>query len=757
MGDQTCSPNWRFDPLRISIEGVQSIQFKHGGQIMAGKTKAERVAEYLKMIADPEELVESLPPDSMLESLEVAGLESTGGGLATHDKVRSGLEKIARGFDPSDEEAGQLEAIIIPDKRPAAFIRNGTYTISHKLWQHLEKPEFRKCIEAAIPSIGRVELPDNPSIPFGGTGFIVGDGLMMTNRHVANLFASGLGTRVQFKPDESAAIDFKREYGSEDSLAVRVEKVLMIHPHWDMALLKVSGLPVSVKPLNLTVRNPEELNKLEVVAIGYPAFDPRNSAAEQQTIFGGVFNVKRLLPGKLNGRQEYPSFRHTVSAMKHDCTTLGGASGSALIDVKTGEVVGLHFAGAYLESNYSVPMFELARDSRVVQAGLNFKGPVIPTTEWAAAWTIADRFGSESIGDPSPGDTTLVATTNGGAVVAGGRVGSGQVVTFTIPLNVTVSLGNLAAPASTAPASSGDAVVEKVPLIYPDLQKRKGYDPDFLKLSGDVTVPMPELTPKGLKLAAKLEDGTPHLKYHRFTVVVHKVRRLALFTAANVDWRPQSRLIDDRKPSRKELNGFDKDAAEDWVTDPRIPFDHQLPDYFYTKDGGAFDKGHLVRRDDVAWGKTFEEMQKGNGDTFHTTNCSPQTARFNQSKFKGFNWGELENMVEKQTSAEKVCTISGPVLDPEDKFFHGKIKSGVEVSIQIPSRFWKIIIANKGGKPQAFGFVLDQDLSEVDLHEELIVPEAWKKFMKPLKEIEEFFDGLATLGPILKWDQFKKA
>ena len=88
-------------------------------------------------------------------------------------------------------------------------------------------------------------------------------------------------------------------------------------------------------------------------------------------------------------------------------------------------------------------------------------------------------------------------------------------------------------------------------MIFPDLHKRKGYDPDFLKLSGDVIVPMPELTSKGLKLAAKLDDGSPHLKYHKFTVVIHKQRRLALFTAANVDWRKQSREIDGKKPSRK--------------------------------------------------------------------------------------------------------------------------------------------------------------------------------------------------------------
>ena len=41
--------------------------------------------------------------------------------------------------------------------------------------------------------------------------------------------------------------------------------------------------------------------------------------------------------------------------MTHDSSTLGGNSGSALIDVATGRVVGLHFAGRYLEANYAVP------------------------------------------------------------------------------------------------------------------------------------------------------------------------------------------------------------------------------------------------------------------------------------------------------------------------------------------------------------------------------------------------------------------
>ncbi len=93
----------------------------------------------------------------------------------------------------------------------------------------------------------------------------------------------------------------------------------------------------------------------------------------------------------------------------------------------------------------------------------------------------------------------------------------------------------------------------------------------------------------------------------------------------------------------------------DW----RIPKDHQLPDVFFNEDRGAFDKGHLVRRDDVCWGSTFKDIQKGNGDTYHTTNCSPQTAAFNQAAKGEDNWGDLEDLVGKETRAEKVDHLLG--------------------------------------------------------------------------------------------------
>ena len=688
-------------------------------------TQEERVRRLkimLSQVAGPGGL------ESLSVSTPAAGYESLSESPETaRDTLMTAVRKLRSGGSLSPDEAFGLEAIVLPDKRPVVFIRNNVFDpLPMDDWVHLNKPDVHARLEPLFTSIGRVELPTTPSIPYGGTGFLVGPDLLITNRHVARLFTDGLGSRLRYHSGGSA-VDFKREDGtplSDTSARVEVAGVVMIHPYWDVALLKVVGLPASAQPLPLSVLAPEAILGRDVVVVGYPARDYRNPFDIQDRIFELKYGVKRMQPGKVQRRDRIQSFENDVDAMTHDSSTLGGNSGSAVIDVATGTIVGLHFAGEYLKANYGVPTYELARDNRVVAAGLNFQGSVAPTTAWASSWVRVDA-GPEDIPKPdhlipppptpSPSLTTLAA---------------GAMVSFTIPLNVTISVGTpvMVGAASPTDPAAADASVEKVPVIYPSIESRVGYRNDFLDLADGKTVPMPQLTSAGKATAAKLDDGTQVLHYHKFSLVMHKKRRLSLFTAANVDWRPQKRKIDGRKPSRKELDGFTGNEREDWVIDSRIPFDHQLPDHFYTRDGGSFDKGHLVRRDDVAWGDSFEDMQKGNGDTFHTTNCSPQTAEFNRGGSRDFNWGALEDMVQQETKAEKVCVFFGPVLDDGDRFFHGLVKSRAEVSIQIPKSFWKIIVANNDGEPAAFGFVLHQALLGVDLHDELAVPNAWKNY-----------------------------
>lgn len=55
----------------------------------------------------------------------------------------------------------------------------------------------------------------------------------------------------------------------------------------------------------------------------------------------------------------------------HDCTTLGGNSGSVAFDYTGGQAVGLHFGGSYLKANYAVPASVVAERlaGRVVDNG----------------------------------------------------------------------------------------------------------------------------------------------------------------------------------------------------------------------------------------------------------------------------------------------------------------------------------------------------------------------------------------------------
>jgi endonuclease G, mitochondrial len=714
---------------------------------MNRKERITRLRTMLRQVtegADVETLLREpvLPSAGRLESMSWSEDEG-------REHVNRAVEKIVLDKELADPEIFALEAIVMPRERPVVFIQNGTYGHLPDPWSHFAENAISGRLMAAIPSIGRVELPDNPRLPYGGTGFVVGQRLLMTNRHVAELFTNGLGLRgLTFRSGQSAALNFRREKGDaeDDQRAfVRVEQVVMIHPYWDMALLRIDELPRGVVPLKLAVCPPEELIGREVAVIGYPARDDRSDLALQDRIFEQTYNVKRLQPGKIRVREKIFSFGNLVNATTHDSSTLGGNSGSAIIDVTTGEVVGLHFAGVYLKANYAVPTYELARDSRVVDAGVNFMGTVPSTTDWAAAWRLADQDEDSAVSPTQASPATIQQSVKISSP-SGPRV-DGLTTTWMIPLRVSVTLGD-----GVLGLIAGAAQIEamRIPIIHGNIESRRGYQSNFLDLSDD-EIPLPTLTEAGRKVAATFDDGAIELKYHKFSVVMHKKRRLALFTASNIDWRESSRMIDGRKPSRKELTGLGPNDQEQWVTDERIPDAHQLPDVFFTKDGGAFDKGHLVRRDDVCWGSTFDDIQMANGDTYHTTNCSPQVASFNQSAKGEDNWGDLENLVQKQTKAEKAIVFAGPVLAEDDPIFIGRDKRG-EVHIQIPRKFWKIIVVKGDDGPEAFGFTLEQDLSAVPT--EFIVPSQWKRYMCKIVDIEHLLNNLAKLSDLRRIDQF---
>jgi endonuclease G len=679
--------------------------------------KQQLVRQYLEHIS-PDHSIESLGAGSSLK----ATLESIEGEKA--ELAEHAVELARQGKDLPEREMMAMEAIILPGERPVIDIQNGIFDAPIEPFEHFDADPIRSNIQAAIPSIGRIEIPDSVRIPYAGTGFVVGDGLLMTNRHVAELFAVGLGRQgLSFRSGNDVKVDFVRENLDDDADYFDISEVIMIHPYWDMALLRVEGLSGNREPLTLSIESSENLFGCEVAVVGYPALDPRNNIALQNEIFGGRFNVKRMQPGRVNAKANLRSFGKMVETLTHDSSTLGGNSGSAVIDTTTGKIVALHFAGIYLEANYAVSAADMARDSRIVDSGVQFDGSVPSTAgPWIPYWSTAD----------SPKEVSPSATKQSITVGDGTKA-------WTVPLTISIQLGDV-----QTVVSESEVITEKAPVVDSDFSNRSGYDDEFL----GITLPPPSVSDEDL--LATMGGGGVLIPYEHFSLVMHKERRLAAFVAGNIDKSPEKKEPELGKDySRNGLNGFTSDAAETWLLDPRIPTMHQLPDRFFTKDNKAFDKGHIFRREAATWGDDYAQIQRANGDTFHVTNCSPQVLGFNRSNRHGI-WGKLENKIGKAED-DKLVVFAGPVLAEDDPVFAGVDEEG-SVRVRIPTRYWKIVIARNGDQLESYAFILEQDLSDVPL--EFQVDDFWRERMVSIPDLEEGLSIVKFPDAVHDSDQF---
>ncbi|MGA7186669.1 MAG: DNA/RNA non-specific endonuclease [Pseudolabrys sp.] len=443
--------------------------------------KFVRLKRLLTQIAPGNSIEAVSRPDA--DAIDREGFESLGPGNVA--AAEAGLQKLAedRVQEITPSEMLGLEAIVLPRNRPVALVRGDSYDDLDGPWVSLNDDVIKKRIASLLPLIGRVEVPSSPILPYAGTGFVVGQGLIATNRHVAQLFSQGRGLTIRYRAGD-AAIDFKRQIDAPDddrTAYLSVRAVEMIHPYWDMALLRVDDLPTD-RMLRLSVKSPEELVDHNVVVIGYPARDERNDVALQDRIFNRTYNVKRLQPGVIRARAKIQSFENTVNALTHDASTLGGNSGSAVIEVESGEVVALHFAGEYLKANYAVPMHELARDSRVASR-LNFEGTLPSTNDWAPAWRSVEGADDSA--------------------------------------------------SAAAPPQAEEAIV-----VDPDYSNRPGYDPSFLET---IDVALPRVSKAMEQDTARVrsdaqKNGDPfELAYYHYSVYMNKRRRTAWFSAANID------------------------------------------------------------------------------------------------------------------------------------------------------------------------------------------------------------------------------
>jgi len=219
-----------------------------------------------------------------------------------------------------------------------------------------------KKVEGVVRSVGRVEF-ENFDMSWGGTGWVVdGTGntrLCVTNRHVAKLVAKRAadGTGVFMRSPWTGiryqmSVDFNEEVdATEDqarSFKVTAVEYLADDTTADVALIRIRAEGGATLPDPLTLAAKDAKKGDLVGLIGYPAYDTRNDAGDQARYFKDLFDVKRFAPGKV--MQAVSS----STPLMHDCTSLGGNSGSPLVRLEDGHVVGLHCAGEYVKANNAV-------------------------------------------------------------------------------------------------------------------------------------------------------------------------------------------------------------------------------------------------------------------------------------------------------------------------------------------------------------------------------------------------------------------
>ncbi|XYI01499.1 DNA/RNA non-specific endonuclease [Sorangium sp. So ce1128] len=414
-----------------------------------------------------------------------------------HDQ-RAQLDLLVHGTEGAITPGAytDTEAIILTRGRPSLLVQDGKWEKPRSAEITRRLDPAMKVLEQAVPRVGRVEILGY-SLDYIGTGWMLDEDVMVTNRHVAEMFALARGNGFAFRTDADgrvlkSRVDFLREHQRTEMRQANIAEVLFVEifgdARPDMALVRLergaTGLPepISLDDGIIGFRD-------HVAVIGYPAEDPRNDAFVLREIFRNVFGVKRLSPGWISG------VRQDGKVLMHDCTTLGGSSGSVIINLATGKACGLHFSGSYLESNYAVTSAALKQ--RLAQLGprvvaVPARAPAAASPEGAASEESeeARRRRTKTPAEPS----------------------------------------------------------------RRELASRKGYDPEFLG-TGDLAVPMPEV-PEEL-VAPVHDDPNGELKYTHFSLKMRADRRVALHTACNIDgnllfnfprakdqWFADTRLVD---------------------------------------------------------------------------------------------------------------------------------------------------------------------------------------------------------------------
>jgi endonuclease G len=607
----------------------------------------------------------------------------------------------------------------------------------------------------AARSVGRISLRDDAGRTVGyGTGFLVAPGVVMTNNHVIGSDVEGAG----------AVIDF--DYEQDEHFRDREVHTFRLAPgRCFITDERLDFTLIGVEPeAEGNTRSLSDIPWLRLKATPGKAFK-----GEYLTIIQHPGGERKQVCVRENKLLRYAE--HTVW---YETDTLGGSSGAPVFN-NLWEVVALHHSG--------IPATDrqgrwLTVDGKVWDRSMDETKIKWVANEGIRVSSILaflqDRYaadpGARAVIDVEHAPHPHEADRHANGHANGMRLRrDGNALELELPLRFRVQFGaDLERPQQKPqpPARISaqpllaipDMRVEKVEIDQSDLLDRPGYRPDFIG-TGKLAVPLPVPDKRARAEALTFGDcrkaempprmnghkaDEPYvLDYFNYSVLLNKARRLAFYSAVNIDGGKR------RDTGKRE--------GDKWFDDPRVPAKFYLGQSFYSgkvQEEAArktpFDRGHLVRRLDATWGATEAIAKRHGDDTFHFPNCTPQHLVFNQGKQKGNRmWQGLEDYVLQKIESERrvACVFNGPVFGKSDGRF---------LNFRIPAAYWKLMVIAKGRKLSAAAFLLAQS----DLIRGVVTAEAVT--FRPLTEDQieaaqipitklEALTGL-SFGPLSKFD-----
>lgn len=300
--------------------------------------------------------------------------------LGTYQSFREVLR------NPSRYSVAHVEAttrLVSAAAFPAFPIKDRKLTIgSSAFWKErllAAQPQLARAAE----SVGCILRSERNTVRPLGTAWLLLPSVIVTNRHVAGLFCNIVDQRLSFAPGspETVWLDGREQINDplhdpsiRSQRSAAVVEVLHIDKSYDVALLRIDGAATTgwsqAEPIQLAHALPTPLKDREVAVIGYPDYErnvlgtvPHEFTDEEYQRIVGVLTEsfmpnqgrKLVQPGLLTelvqrGREPQ------LQVLRHSCSTLGGNSGSVVLDLSSGKALGIHYASPdWLQDSEAVP------------------------------------------------------------------------------------------------------------------------------------------------------------------------------------------------------------------------------------------------------------------------------------------------------------------------------------------------------------------------------------------------------------------